>query len=309
MWRWGAWVIAGLHRSVNQFHIQELNRRRFKNVLPLQVQNYLRRQIFALYGYLTGYQQGTRHLFLLSHMRAGSTLLTQILSQNPEILGYGELFIPYQTRWDLYGMAGKLSIKKVRTSNDEDRILMDKLLHNYLMVDTLHEIVARLPVSYVFLIRPPYESVSSLMRNFGFSESFCFSYYNDRLLKLGSYVNEMPANTSVALTYSQLTEHTPQSFALLEKHLGLRTGLSSQYDINGLKNRVGDRSAKMFSGQIVNRRQEDRVKVSLDPVKLVESQEIYAKIWHTMQNRCQVIREQNGSAGTRSRPSVQTRFP
>ena len=56
-----------------------------------------------------------RILFVLSHMRSGSSLLTHILNTNNEIIGYGETHIKYSSELDFKALLSKvyLRFKKV----------------------------------------------------------------------------------------------------------------------------------------------------------------------------------------------------
>ena len=44
--------------------------------------------------------QPQQKILLLGHMRCGSSLLSNILATNPEITGYGETHLDYQTPGD-----------------------------------------------------------------------------------------------------------------------------------------------------------------------------------------------------------------
>src|SRR5580698_3253303 len=68
------------------------------------------------------------YLFLLSHMRSYSSVMSHLLGSSPQIDGYGEMHLRYRTRLSLLALPWK-----VRHSTGEPlagQWLLDKILHN-----------------------------------------------------------------------------------------------------------------------------------------------------------------------------------
>lgn len=73
-------------------------------------------------------------LFMLGHMRSGSSLLTHILNTNPEISGFGESHLKYSTKEDFKELIYQVHQTLGKWQVDEKYIL-DKILHDSHLVD------------------------------------------------------------------------------------------------------------------------------------------------------------------------------
>ena len=71
-----------------------------------------------------------RILFVLSHMRSGSSLLTHILNSNPEIIGYGETHLDYESEKDFKALMFRV-YWRLRDLNMNHTYLLDKVLHDH----------------------------------------------------------------------------------------------------------------------------------------------------------------------------------
>ena len=101
-----------------------------------------------------------RYLFLLTHARSYSTLLCHILGSHPQICGYSEAMIPYETAVDLI----RLNREVFRAGNyrgDCDYV-MDKLVYDNFHVSG---VVLRNPrVTPLLIVREPEAAIASLVR-------------------------------------------------------------------------------------------------------------------------------------------------
>ena len=95
------------------------------------------------------------HLFILGHMRCGSTLLTNILCSHPEVIGFGETRTVYESERDFTKLVWKVHWTHRRFRVTQTYAL-DKLLHNHQLPDPA--LLDRRPHKLIFLSREPVRS-------------------------------------------------------------------------------------------------------------------------------------------------------
>lgn len=214
-----------------------------------------------------------RFLFVVSHMRSGSTLLVHILNTSRRIVGYGETHTTYRDRADL----ARLTLNVARSFRRpwlRDLYVLDKLLFEY--VPRLQFLVEE-PVKLILLVRRPEESLPSILRfrpgNEEWDEARALEYYVGRLESMARCAEFCadPART-FALTYDQLIGETTEALPALGDFLGLDDSLSERYDLMWSTGRrrflrraghdygIGDDSDRIRRGLIVRgeRRREGR---------------------------------------------------
>lgn len=99
------------------------------------------------------------YIFLLSHMRGYTTLLSHILGSHAEISGYAEARFSYHSSLDLL----KLRCVTYHLGNYKPtcRYFLDKILHNQLSISD--SILARKNIHIVFMIREPAATLKSMV--------------------------------------------------------------------------------------------------------------------------------------------------
>jgi hypothetical protein len=218
---------------------------------------------------------------ILSHMRSGSSLLTQLLASHDEIVGYGELFLGYRRRSDLWALNGKaLSVSGQKTPRGKYAI--DKVLHDYLLETDNYARIAE-EVRPIILVREPAGSIGSLITSFGMSGADAFEYYTGRLRTLARYVE---AGGAVALSYEQLIHRTNEVFHLLEQFLDLEVPLQETYRP---RSRGSDPSANLRAGRILR---DDKVvdhRATVEESLLRRAEYEYARTWDRLTECCQMI--------------------
>ncbi|QEW17878.1 hypothetical protein LA6_000032 [Marinibacterium anthonyi] len=172
-----------------------------------------------------------RSVFILAHMRCGSTALSNILCSRPEISGYGEAHIAYRSTADL----GRLVVNQAlrHAWDPRARHLFDKLLH------TRHDIAV--PPEFfraraIFLCRRPEPTIASIRRLFiGLgrdeyaTDTAAAQYYVERLGRLAELWSFFPANRRLGLTHDQLTAQTDTWLQRMTILLGLEPRLENHY--------------------------------------------------------------------------------
>jgi hypothetical protein len=201
--------------------------------------------------------QGPRNrIFLLSHMRAHTSVLGHILGSNPAIEGYYEMQRRYTRRVDL--RLQQLFFYARHEPKPGAAYLFDKILHDkYRLDDALLGADDRL----VIMIRKPGPTISSIARLFGDKPGHKFStfagaeaYYAGRLASLQRY-SERLEGRFLLLEAEDLVERPAAALERLTGFLSLRVPLSEQYDVfpnTGVPG-TGDTSALIRSGHIATR--------------------------------------------------------
>ena len=103
--------------------------------------------------------QRTKYIFLFSHMRSRSSVLSHILGSNPDICGYYEL----QQRYLVYRhvIAMRRVLHKELKCSLKDKYLFDKILHNRLRVSK--KILKKMNPKIIFLLREPVATLKSMI--------------------------------------------------------------------------------------------------------------------------------------------------
>lgn len=201
-----------------------------------------------------------KYIFILGHMRSGSSLLVHILNTNPDICGYGEAHNSYRTDRDLNQLIykNKLQLKPFKTN---DKYILDKILHNNHEIS--EQILKNKNIYFIFLYRHPQQSLSSMINLYRGHRSieekkasldYYLNYYTNRLNKLKEYASLInDKNRSLAFSYTELIEDTDCVFVKLKKFLSLESNFQENYQLlktTGIKG-IGDISDRIKSGKIV----------------------------------------------------------
>ncbi len=218
-------------------------------------------------------------IFLLSHMRAATSLAGHILGSHPRINGYFEMHISYDTAVALDRQFALL--RRHERLKPGSHYLFDKLLHNdyRLAPGRFGDTPVRLLVS---LAEPGHtiRSIVHLFRGKGRPEEYAepaaaTRYYIERVEALAAFC------ASVGQPYyyydaERLRSAPEQLLASLSAWLDLDTPLGPRYRIFSQtgKSGRGDSSAAILSGRIEARRG-DYGHISLPPALLAQAREAY----------------------------------
>ncbi|MEO1094863.1 MAG: sulfotransferase family protein [Cyanobacteria bacterium J06638_28] len=238
-----------------------------------------------------------RVLWILSHMRSGSSLLTHILNANPEIIGYGETHITYRSPQDY-----KQLIKRVywegqdyRKLSDlpklafQEKYVLDKILHNDRLPNL--DLLAPENVRVLFLAREPRRSLMSI-RDLkpNWSEAEALGYYCNRLKTLITYAETIDSKErSLLVQHDQLINKSALVFESLQHFLSTDTRFTENYGILKTtgKKHVGDHRGNILTGQIV--RSQRKIDQTVSPAILDEAQLVYQQFLQKMEQLSSVI--------------------
>jgi hypothetical protein len=230
-------------------------------------------------------------IFILSHMRSGSSLLAHILIANPEVIGYGETMTRYTTSRDFDLLALKIWWMLRRWPfQGRERFLLDKLLHNVLLAPSDMRLLVQHQTKLVFLLREPSGCLASLVRSMQYSPEQAVQYYLDRLDMLTQYANYLPSDyPSAMLTYQDLLQHTEPALKLLSTYLELRTPVSEEYDLLPTTGRygIGDFSSNIRAGKIIRQKSPpSQTGADIPPNVLEQACSAYERTYSILASRC-----------------------
>lgn len=198
-----------------------------------------------------------QHIFLLSHMRAYTSLFGHIMGSNPDICGYYEMHIGY------YSWKSLIRQKLVYFENEETKpgfsSMFDKVLHNEHSVSI--NILNSRQSKAIFCLRAPQDTIPSILKlyqgidpthDFN-SGSFATHYYIQRL----SMLENIAASLEQEFFYldaESLKHDSEECLSSLSDWLQLKVRLSPNYKLqeNTSKERYGDTSSRLKAGRIVD---------------------------------------------------------
>lgn len=194
----------------------------------------------------------TRYLFVLGHMRSGSSLLHHLLISHPDLLGCGERNMPYHTAADLHHLTIAARYHR-RAFFQPYRYIVDQINHNHFVPDT--NLLNHPHIWKIFLIREPAAALSSMVRvlgkHYGTTLDEALTHYLGRLERLSQYAQAI-ANPGRAtfLTYDDLVNHIEPTLSSLQTFLQLEAPLSPHYQRFDFTGKRGDPSPHIQQGMV-----------------------------------------------------------
>ncbi|NES81177.1 MAG: sulfotransferase [Moorea sp. SIO2B7] len=233
-------------------------------------------------------KQPYKILFLLGHMRSGSSLFTHILNSNPEIIGYGETHLNYESERDFNNLMFKV-YWQIRDYQMNHKYLLDKVLHNHKILDI--NLLHSENLTSIFLIREPQITLASILDiKPHFTEKKALYYYCERLSMLEKYGKIINSKErSLLVSHDQLLNHTDSVFATLKTFLDTKEVFSEQYNIlrtTGMKG-IGDSSKNIKAGRIIRNPKKSENKISQDLVE--KGMQSFNKCHSTLSEYCRTV--------------------
>lgn len=218
-------------------------------------------------------------IFLLSHMRAFTTLAGHILGSHPEINGYYEMHISYEDASALDKQREVFLESDVLKENS--RYLFDKLLHNDYSFRPDQFGLANIKI-LISLLEPAH-TIKSIVNLFAQKEVEdlyaspveAANYYIARVQALADF--SRAANQSYYYFDAELLQRAPeQLLPRLSDWLELDSPLSERYQIFNQtgKARKGDSSARIHSG-VIDRTPVDYSHIAIPEEVLRKAREAY----------------------------------
>lgn len=201
-----------------------------------------------------------RHIFVISAMRSGSTLMQHVIAQPPCVLSAGETKIEYTGPEKLEALRKHLFTYENISEGDRNSrpwVYLEKCVHDrYLPAIPPIE---NPQMRFVFILRHPHPALTSLMKLKGwpYTESVesAHWYYTHRfasIIKLAEGIGE-PEN-AYFLSYEDFLENPEPHLAALTRFLGFKEPLKSVYPEQKwtAKLSLGDVSENIRSRKIVS---------------------------------------------------------
>ena len=198
-----------------------------------------------------------QHIFLMSHMRANTSLISHVLGSHPQISGYYEMHLSYLGNDDLRKQEQQLFANEESIKNSSD-YLFDKILHNKYKL-ALDKLTSH-PIKVLVSIRPPEQSIKSIINLFRKKNNHhpyaetekAIEYYLHRLGELNKFC-EQNKNNYYYYDADLIRTKPEKSLTKIQKWLSLQTPLSEEYQVFSLtgQTRVGDSSHNMKRGKII----------------------------------------------------------
>lgn len=193
-------------------------------------------------------------LFVLGHMRSGSTLVSHILQNNQNIACLGETHITYRNDFSFR----KLRIELAGYLNDRTEWIADKILltdHIKCSLNTLNKYVDKIIVVY----REPLGSINSMLdyshtlgKNRQTKEELQF-YYIETLSALIPILRNIKPESVCSINYDNFVSNPQEYLDSMSSFLSLRTPLTEKYELHDKTgvNGTGDASDNIKAGKII----------------------------------------------------------
>ncbi|MBL8539601.1 MAG: sulfotransferase [Betaproteobacteria bacterium] len=172
-----------------------------------------------------------RAIFIIGHMRCGSTALSNVLCSRDDISGYGESHIRH---WQP-GALGWLVLKQWRRGHWKPRArhLFDKILHSYFDVESGPQFFR---ARAIFMVRSPAETIPSIRRlyqaigsdKYG-SDDQAARYYTERLWTMLELWQRFAPARRAGISHEALTADPDGELARIGGRLGLNPPLTNSY--------------------------------------------------------------------------------
>ena len=215
--------------------------------LPSPIKDWLRRAAVGYLGLLERRRFASRKIvWLLGHMRSGSTLLMHLLSSHPQILGAGERNAPYSSERDLRRLAVDAAYTR-RQFFRHHAYVVDQINHNRFL--TAVDLLDHPQVYRIFLVREPRGALASMVevlgRFYGMTLEEAVDYYLERLSALAGYAQSAAEKSrSFFLTYDELVKRPRPVLRRLQSFLLLATPLPETYRLFEFTGGRGDPSRR-----------------------------------------------------------------
>ncbi|RMF60917.1 MAG: sulfotransferase family protein [Calditrichaeota bacterium] len=248
------------------------------NIVNLILRRIAKKIVYGYYALVTPGREKYHYIFILSHMRSGSSLFTHLLVSNPEIYGYGETQMRYSSIEDFHRLAYRVffTLRKV-VPPPNTRYVLDKLLHDKCLDMNFQDFFSHPRVHHIFLLRKPENTLSSLIQRLNYSESEALQYYVQRLNTLMIYARNISSHRPfLFITYEDLLDNTKAVFSAIEQYLQLNYPITESYQILPTTGKpvIGDFSERITSGKIL-RNSESNSSVPLSASTLKKARGAY----------------------------------
>jgi len=205
----------------------------------------------------TWYARGGRFVFVVGHMRSGSSLLAHILQSHPDVTGIGESHRVYRGARDLVLLAAEVAHHRELARLPP--IVLEKALDHGQVGE---RVLTSSRVRVVVIVREPRATMCSMIDDLpgliGGADVPLTVRVARAARNLASAYDELAEHASrlgsgaFVIDYADLVQRPEPTLAALTRWLALSPPLSTRYRIDALTHAVtrGDPTAAILSGRI-----------------------------------------------------------
>jgi hypothetical protein len=189
-----------------------------------------------------------RYVFILGHMRSGSSLLAHILANHRDFAGAGESHISYRTPTDLSKLV-LYTCDSLHKPILQNTYIVDQINHPYVTDNVL---LSERVFKGIILLRQPEATLQSMIKLFKCEETEALNLYVSRLAALTRYASLL-RERAFLVEYDDLVDQTDRTLAALTNFLGLASPLRPTYTAHRMTARegYGDSSHNIKTGHII----------------------------------------------------------
>lgn len=235
-------------------------------------------------------QTPAEFVFINCTARSGSTLLSNILCNHPQICGFGETQTIYRSSADLSTLVAKVYWAK-RQFHVRERFAFEKIVLNRLLPRP--EVLNDATIFWIYLLRDPAAVLRSFMEFHSKSETQALNYYRNRLNRVQSDARHyaIQGHRAFFVTYEQLVAEPQPILDALSYFLNLNSGLASRYTRPRVHDMsAGDQSERIKAGQIFA--EPRRYRVGLSSSALEQARAAHAECEVVLRRHCEFVTEQ-----------------
>jgi hypothetical protein len=197
---------------------------------------------------LTLSRRDYRYVFILGHMRSGSTLLAHILASHPDFVGAGEMHVQYDSTADL----PKLVLKTCEFLHRpflHEAYIVDQINHDLVTDEVLRSDKVE---KCIILMREPEATLKSMLTLKSLNlrtEKDAMNIYMKRLGVLAAYGLVLKRRAWL-VEYDDLVGRTEETLAGITNFLGVNPPFEPMYNTRRTTRRVGDPSSNILRGRV-----------------------------------------------------------
>lgn len=216
-----------------------------------------------------------RSIFIMGHMRCGSTALSNILCSHPQISGYGEAHIRYKSRSEL-GLLVLNQIKR-KSYRNNSTYLFDKILHSRYDSEYFADFFES---RAIFMIREPIKTIQSIQTLFSSigsneysNDTLASDYYEERISSLITNWENFPPLHRIGISFEQLKTNPENNLVKISEMLGVSPPLTNSYQQpkNVLGHGAGDPLTSHKYNKIISENISTTSTDKMDQIKLPDS--------------------------------------
>lgn len=232
------------------------------------------------------------YLFMLSHMRSRSSVLSHVLGSNNGICGYSELHASYNNYIDILRM--RVRLHDELKCDISGKYLFDKILHDNLEIS--RNVIKKISPKFIFLLREPESTIKSIFhmghilgndwhKNPDNAIENAANYYCTRLSCLQKYA-EMNNGNNYFIESDDLLNKTDDLLKDLTDWLNLASPLQNRYSKFSQTGKPGrgDPSENIQAGKITKTKSYSNIEIPREILKKADSS--YEKCKETLLRHC-----------------------